>query len=133
MGVGLRATLVAGYEIPRQLVLRENTKRKCKHPEVPEANFCPVCGKPMWETTVEPIFDDCDEVGRFEVVQRGCRDDHDSLYYIGAQRERRLTPVELRESQLAKLRVELDTELKKLGIDPGACTFGVHMVAELSY
>jgi hypothetical protein len=33
----------------------------------------------------------------------------------------------------AKLRVELGEELKKLGIDPAGCTFGVHMVAELSY
>jgi hypothetical protein len=69
----MNAYVMLGCKVDACLLFRENKQRSCDHAVDSAASYCFVCGKPVWETEPEPIFDELQgvyagRIGQFDVV-----------------------------------------------------------------
>jgi hypothetical protein len=132
MKASMTAAMVIGYRIPEEMAFQDRTVRGCHHEEVEGANFCPECGKLMWDTARQRILNDEDKFGEFEAVVVPTGHEGRYRYYLGHACNTYWTINELARYDFNKHRDELMKTLKDLGIDPTGLKFGVHLAAGVS-
>jgi hypothetical protein len=146
MSVDYSSYAVIGYKISRERMLNALVKkvktRGCKHPEY-KGNFCPECGKDMWEQHIV-YGDGCDGIAealdkfKIKYVTEGT-DSKD--YFIGlctvkdSYDSYSKKDIVITDLNIIEIKTKTDDYLAKIGIQPDTekLPFGLWAVLYCSY
>ena len=136
MSIDYSARAVWGVSLKPSDLQRLGRERGCSHPEAAGANYCSVCGSPMWVDSMGEVmlmFQD-DRIQEFRSnTSDFAREDQD-LIVVGRELNEsihgRLDL--LSDGEMAALEAELLLVLSTAGITPRT-EFGLHLVRHVSY